>query len=443
MTESSLFENVTCLGCGCACDDIAVVVRDSRISEARNACSLGTRWFGDGQISSICRVDRHETALDQAVSAAAVRLQEAARPLVYLAPGVSTEAQREATAIADLLGARLDSVTSAGSGQYVLAAQESGFASATLGEVRNRADVVVFWAVDLERRYPRFASRYAPDPVGIHIPLGRQSRAVVAIDVGPALATADADRRFAIEPLSELATLTALGALVRDSPEEYDRHAVPSAPAWVTASELAPILTAGRYVALVFDAEADDRAMRSRQRFAALISLAQSLNDRTRCAAIGLRAGGNRCGADSVFSAQTGFPFAVDYSHGWPRYDPHHGDILTLLNENAADVVLVVGDVAAIPADVRHAIESVRIIALGPRASGAAFGDGSVTIDTGVAGIHDGGTAFRTDDVPLPLRASLRGPPSAVDVLRVVAASLGEQRLPPVATLGDAELASR
>jgi formylmethanofuran dehydrogenase subunit B len=40
-----------------------------------------------------------------------------------------------------------------------------------------------------------------------------------------------------------------------------------------------------------------------------------------------------------------------------------------------------------------------------------------IAIDTGVAGVHEAGTALRMDDVPLPLEAILPGPPSAASVI--------------------------
>jgi len=428
MTQETLVDNVTCLGCGCACDDIAVVVRDGRIAQARNACPLGTRWFGDGQVPLNCRVNRNDAPLDHALSAATRILHEAARPLVYLAPGIASETQREASAIADLLGARLDSVTSSTAAPYVLASQELGFASATLGEIRNRADVVLAWAVDLDRRYPRFASRYAPQPVGTHVPRGRQSRTVIAVDVGAAVATVDADHRISIDSTAELATLSALEALVRAPASDARRYASLSAGAWVTARELALALMAARYIALVFDAEPDAQPTRSPQRFAALASLSQSLNDRTRCAAIALRAGGNRSGADLVMSAQTGFPFAIDFFHGWPRYDPYRGDPVALLADREADTVVAwLCEHPGTPWWSRETA-AARLVVVGPAASTVTLGTSSVVIDTGVAGIHDGGTAFRTDDVPLPLRAPLSGRIAAVDVLRALTSSLLEHR---------------
>lgn len=152
-----------CLGCGCTCDDIGLVVRDGTIVEARNACALGLAWFGDGRVPARALVHGREAPLEEAIGAVAGLLKGAARPLVYLAPDLTCEAQKEAIAVADRLRGSIDSVTSLTASASVLAAQEQGRAGATLGEIRNRADVLVLWGVDPEERYPRYRSRYAPD----------------------------------------------------------------------------------------------------------------------------------------------------------------------------------------------------------------------------------------------------------------------------------------
>src|SRR5579862_2806950 len=131
----------TCLGCGLACDDIAVTVRDGRIVEAVNACELGVRWFSQDKVPTLAMIRGEGVTLPTALAEAALVLKSAKRPLVYLAPELSTNAQREACALADILGARLDTVTPA---TLVLAIQERGRCGATLGELRHRADIVVF-----------------------------------------------------------------------------------------------------------------------------------------------------------------------------------------------------------------------------------------------------------------------------------------------------------
>jgi formylmethanofuran dehydrogenase subunit B len=419
MSAPATVDNTTCLGCGCACDDIRVVLQEGRIAEARNACALGVQWFGDGRVPSRVLVDGRDVSLHNAVTATARFLTEAAQPLVYLAPNTSCEAHGSGAAIADMLNGRLDSVTSATAAPAILSGQERGFATSTLGEIRNRADVVVFWGVDIDARYPRFAERYAPDPAGIHVPDARASRTVVAVDVGGATTVADANHRIAIEPANELETLSALQALAQASGATSVYAALTSAP-WQTARELVAILLSGRYMALVYDAEPDDRATRSTQRFDTLGALAQALNARTRCAAVALRGGGNRSGADSVLTSQAGYPFAIDYARGYPRYAAHDGSALRVLEHRDVDAALVIGDAALIPPDVRTALASVRCAAIGPRASDGALGAG-IAIDTGIVGVHDDGTVLRTDDVPLLARAALRGPPSLAETVQAVA----------------------
>ena len=102
---------VVCLGCGCACDDISLTVKKDRISAAERACAVGRVWFGDGQVPARIRVRGSDVSL-QAATARVVELLRAGPALVYIAPGLSTEAQRVAVALAESAGARLDSITS-------------------------------------------------------------------------------------------------------------------------------------------------------------------------------------------------------------------------------------------------------------------------------------------------------------------------------------------
>lgn len=50
MSSERQVQNVTCLGCGCGCDDLTVDVSDGRITDASPVCPLGRAWFGDGQV---------------------------------------------------------------------------------------------------------------------------------------------------------------------------------------------------------------------------------------------------------------------------------------------------------------------------------------------------------------------------------------------------------
>jgi formylmethanofuran dehydrogenase subunit B len=410
---TSAVEHVTCLGCGCACDDIRVVVLGNRIVEAERACPLGLAWFGDGVVPHKASVSGRPTDLEAAFDRAATLLANAERPLVYLAAELSCEAQRGGAAIADVLGAALHTTSSfAPSG--MLAAQRRGRATATLGELRNRADLIVFWGVDPMVRYPRFAERYAPDPIGTHVPRGRTDRTVVAVDVGDGRAYDGADLRFRFAEADESSALGVMRATIAG--RALGRGAEPGG--WEDqAVVLVRRMMKARYVGIVYDAE----QQAGPERPEALIALAQALNGPTRCALVGLRAGGNRSGSDAVLTWQTGFPTAVDFSRGAPRYAAGDGSA-TLAAATEHDVALLLGDPASVAAPIVQALARVSCIAVGPYASELAPTP-VVTIDTGVAGIHEGGIALRMDDVPLPLRPSIQGPPAAASVVM----ALGER----------------
>jgi formylmethanofuran dehydrogenase subunit B len=419
-----LVEDATCLGCGCACDDIGISVRGDRIVEAARACALGAAWFGDGSTPALAAIDGTLAPVDTAVAAAGLLIGSARRPLVYLAPGLTNEAVREAAALADVLGAALDSVTSDTVMGAILAAQERGRASATLGELRHRADVVVWWGVDPASRYPRYAERYAPLPRGLHIADGRASRTVIAVDIGGVPSASNADRRFLLPAEDEVATLAALRSLVSGPAAGASYGADPmTAAIWARARVLAPALVAGRYVLVVADAEPPAGAAPApadHLRLSGLIALVQAMNGPTRAALSLLRAGGNRSGADAVLTAQTGYPAAIDFSRGVPRYRPFDGAAAHLAARREVDAVLVAGRVDEIPATVAALLGTVPAVLVGPAASAARLGPRSVAIDTGLAGVHDAGTALRLDDVPLPVRAVVPGPPAAATLVKAV-----------------------
>src|SRR2546425_6388135 len=179
------------------------------------------------------------------------------------------------------------------------------------------------------------------------------------------------------------------------------------------ATGLATQMMRARYVALVHDAEPSPHSLLLHpDRTEALIALAQALNGPARCALSSLRAGGNRSGADAVATWQTGFPFAVDFASGYPCYRPHAGAAV-LLARGEIDVALLVGSPAGVPQGVAATLAQVTTIVIGPRASAAPFRP-KVAIDTGVAGVHQGGAAFPLGDLAPPLPpAPPRPPPPA------------------------------
>src|SRR5207249_533353 len=189
--------------------------RTCGISRRRGLASRrASRSARSSRADATPRANGGAAPLEQALTGGARILTGARHPLVYLAGDISSETQREAVAIADRLHAAIDSLA-ATAAPAVLAAQRRGRAGATLGEIRQRADLVVFWAVDPSGRYPRYSSRYAVEPRGVAAPQGRQSRTLIAVDVGENLGPAHSDGRVAIAPGDEVDSLEMMRATVQ------------------------------------------------------------------------------------------------------------------------------------------------------------------------------------------------------------------------------------
>jgi formylmethanofuran dehydrogenase subunit B len=119
----------------------------------------------------------------------------------------------------------------------------------------------------------------------------------------------------------------------------------------------------------------------------------------------------------------------VDYSQGPPRYFPTERG-LDRLAAGAFGAALVVGS-PPVEDRANAALAKVNAVLIGPRSSEATFA-ARVAIDTGVAGIHEAGTAYRLDEVPLQLRPALDGPHSVTEtlgaLLNTVRTELGRSR---------------
>jgi formylmethanofuran dehydrogenase subunit B len=111
----TVVKDATCTFCGCVCDDIELHADGDRIVKAKNACSLGEAWFRHHTAERLvpeALIDGKPATVDDAVAAAASFLHQADMPLVYGLSNVTCEAQREAVALAEMIGGVVDSHTS-------------------------------------------------------------------------------------------------------------------------------------------------------------------------------------------------------------------------------------------------------------------------------------------------------------------------------------------
>ena len=79
------------------------------------------------------------------------------------------------------------------------------------------------------------------------------------------------------------------------------------------------------------------------------LALVRDLNKYTRYSVIPMRGHGNVAGSENVLAWQTGYPFAVNFSRGYPRYNPGEFTAVDLLRRGDVDAALVVAADPAAP----------------------------------------------------------------------------------------------
>lgn len=416
-----IVENATCTFCGCVCDDMVLTVDlgQKRITKSKNACVLGKAWFAEHTIEErpYALIEGREATTAEGVEAAAQILVQARFPVVYGLSDTTCEAQRQAVAIADMVGANLDTTTSVCHGPSGIAFQGVGESTATLGEIKNRADLVIYWGGNPAESHPRHFTRYSVTPKGMFIPNGKKDRTVVLVDVRRTPSAPVADIFIQVKPRSDFEVLWALRALVKGrqvDPSIEERTGV----SLETLVDLAERMKNCRYGVLFFGM---GLTMTRGRHFnsGALLALATDLNQYTHFVAKPVRGHGNVTGADNVVSWQTGFPFGINFSLGYPRFNPGEFTTVDLLARGEADAALIIASdpAANFPKAAVEHMHKIPVIVLDPKPTHTSR-LARVAFTTATYGINTAGTVYRMDDVPLTLRPAFESPyPSDLEVL--------------------------
>jgi formylmethanofuran dehydrogenase subunit B len=404
--------DATCAGCGCACDDIEATVAGGQLSVART-CALGDAWFAERAAGPIATIEGRAASVEEAADAAAEILRQARAPLVYGLGQTSCEAQRQAVALAEALGAIVD--PGGGSGAS-LAHQAIGSSTATFGEIRDRAQLVVAWHADPAVTNPRLLGRLRLERAA------RGSRTLIVVDERRTATAEEADAFVELDAAKDFEALWALRALVARAPLDGDRAGEVPLEA---LGELAQRLLGAQHVALLYGAGVAGDELSA----LALFALVRDLSRDRHTVTLGLRHDGNARGAEDVLAWQTGFPAAVSFARGHPRSNPGELSAAGLLERGEVDAALVVAadPLAHLPAAAAQRLRELPTVVVEARPTTTAQA-ARVAFATAADGIERAGTVHRMDGVPLPLRAPLAGghgrAGSIEDVLAAIAGRL-------------------
>ncbi len=369
---------LVCGGCGCWCDDIRTQPGQPAIF--LNACSRGQAYFQAQRQSSPAAND--EASVDALVAA----LRRARCPLFTGLHHSDVDTHRWAVAVADLCRGRIDPFLSTAARGKTLAFQQGGDVSATWGEVKNRADLIIYWRCQ-PHDAPRFRQRYGDLAEGHFVRPDRRQVFVLDRAPDPAAWESLAAEQFIRLEDHDPFTFEALARATSESPAAID--SLPAA--W---QPLLAAMQQATYIAVVVGqlrvsslTDAQDTASSAPEAglvagedpvlpaadpaavavaYQCLQQWVASQNTVRRCVAVPFPSSADQGHvAQAVLTWRTGYPMAVDFSTGQPRYDALAYHWETSLNRDEVDLVVLLGD-GHPPIDTEASEDSARLDAVAP-----------------------------------------------------------------------------
>lgn len=340
-------------------------------------CRLGAAWFSarmyEAPDAPAATIDGEPVELESALTRAAELLRGARRPLVHGFEHATIEDARAAVALADRLGA----VIATGSVAWTW----RGASTATLGEIRDRSEVVVVWREDPETTHPRLLERLGFGSGS------RSGRLLMVIDDRDTRTTQRADLGLVWTRERDLQALVTLHLFANNTSGADGAFDMP-------LRDLVERVRRVRHATFVYGAGLTGGAGGQR-RALALHELVRTLCRERHVVTLELPSAPGIRSADEVLAWQSGYGGRVDFAGGHPELatDPLDDVDVTLLVEPAP-----AGGIVA----------------------------GPVWIRTAAAGVTSGGTAHRLDGVPLALQAPAPSDaPTAAAVLGRLLAEVG------------------
>ncbi|KAF3983014.1 MAG: formylmethanofuran dehydrogenase subunit B [Methylococcales symbiont of Hymedesmia sp. n. MRB-2018] len=405
--------------CGMGTDDLTIKVNGVSIKVSKNGCEVNTAAFEQAITDTSPRVDGKEVSLKQAVTRASEILRNANQPVIG---GCATDVNgmRALMALADGNGAVVDNMNFTKARGNFLALQDSGWMNTTLAEIKNRCDLFVVIACDLEVFAPRFYQRYLWNKESMFLD-DTSAREVIYIGKAPSGKASTSPKKTKAQVLecadADLPeVLAVLRALIKEN------LVVAEQVGGITVADLQVIadkLKAATYGVVTWSASTLDFSQ-AELTVQTICELVKEVNaSGVRCSGFPLGGKEGDQTANQVCGWQTGYPARMRFSSDIPEYDPFLYDINQMFDNGEVDALVWVQafNSSAIPPT------GGKIPTIVVARSGMRFKEEpEVFIPVGTPGIDHAGHAYRLDNVVAIRLKKLRdsGLPSTAEVLTAI-----------------------
>ncbi|MHC1635132.1 MAG: formylmethanofuran dehydrogenase subunit B [Candidatus Methanospirareceae archaeon] len=402
-----VIEAVVCPFCACLCDDIVVTVENERIKEVRNACKFGVSKFLSIYNEKRPRkpmVDGEEVEYAEAIEEAAEILRRADKPLIYGLSNSGYNAQRVALEIARKKRGVFDNTDSICHNLFYLELQrmKHPFFYATMDEIRDKADVVVFWGCNPIESHLRLLSKFSVYPMGEYVQRGVMDREVIVIDAMETKLKKIAKSFLRVKPGEDFKIADIMKMLVVGETEGL-KELIEEGMDINTIGKIADRMRKAFYGVIFLGLGIFSSANASKS-IESIFSLVEELNNKgARFVIFPVKGHFNVVGATQLLLRETGYPFGVDFS-SHIIFQPGKTTVLDVIEEGEVDAALIVGadPFASFPMEKVRKLRDMPMILIDPFES-ITSRFATVVLPSAVTGIEAEEIAYRMDGLPCKL----------------------------------------
>lgn len=381
-----------CTGCGLLCDDIEVESEKNVVNKVYTACRVGVAHMKETRGEVGFRVDNtpvdEATAINEAVSI----LKNAKNPLIFGLGNSTDETQKLAIELAKKINATLDDTSSFCLGPLSEAIIQNKLKTCTLDDVRNKADVIIYWGTDPSDSHPRLLSKHSYFPRGSEKQRGwEEERTAIAIDVRKShTAKICGNYFFQIPPKGDAEFIDALIAGLSGKIPKTSYNFPPK-----RILELANILKGAKF-GVIFVGRG---LIYSIDDLEPLFKLMKVLNEKANFHLIPMVSSCNIVGFNEKLFAETGYVNSVKFEDGTVKHGPEYS-IVESLKAKTVDAALIIGTdpFSILPHSIVKNLLEIPVISI-DHCETLTSKHAKVYINTTISGVESGGSATRMDGV--------------------------------------------
>jgi len=396
---------LVCTGCGCLCDDVQVEINGTHLGQIENACAKGAAYLQaafNPELRAKSSIRGQGCSPEAAIHEAARFLSKAKRRLIFGLDNSTLETQALAIDLARKLGAVIDDASSFSYGPLIERILKKDLPTCSLSEVREKADLLLYWGANPTATHPRHLSKYTYYAYAEFNPAGWYPKVTLSsIEVRQTELTTMSMPAFRIKLRGDRELIS---GLLGESPAASDQ-----------AKQFSELVKKSHFCAmfcglgLVHSLGGD---------FSAFTRMVQLLSQSIRVAVIPMIAETNMLGFTQSLHQQTSHvnsaSFASSVCHG------HQFSFLEQVHNHAADCILIVGSdpFSTLPQSLLGKLQGIDIICL-DHFTTLTTDTADIVIPSAVPGVECRGSVVRLDGDSIMLAEPIKnGYPTQEAILR-------------------------